>query len=226
MGKRDKPYDFENAWKYKNKAPQWGIYITSIARHLILSQVKKVCDINPRYYWYTDTDSIKAKNTPQILKIFDEYNVKTRVNNQIWIDDLKLNERYPGVDFAELGTFTRENDLKKFKTLGSKRYIDETIDGIESTVAGLPKNAFKKYCDKRELDYFDAFNDNLLVGCDESDKLCAYYVDTPTSFTVTDNQGNIEEITAQSYVSLIETTFKLKITNDLLELYSEKMECE
>lgn len=211
-----KDVDFSTIWKSKNKLPQWGIYCTSHSRYLILSTVHK---IKPDDYWYSDTDSIKCKNKKYILEMFEKTNAEIRKNNEKWINDLQLNTLFPKVDFAEMGTFSREEDLKRFKCLGSKRYITETEKGIETTVAGLPKKAFLQYCKKYKLEPFEAFEDNIIFNSDESQKLCTYYCDDTVKIKVTDYLGNAENITINGYVSLIPTTFKLNVTDSLWKLF-------
>lgn len=217
-----KDVDFEKIWMGKNKLPQWAIYITSHARYMILSAVAEICKVNPEDYWYSDTDSCKTANKKYILDIFEALNKKIiEENTNTFVKDLDLKALYPDIDFTTMGIFDREDDLIRFKCLGSKKYLAETEKhGIQSTIAGLPKGTYTKWCDKNyKSDYFGAFNMETVDIADiESDKLCTYYSDEPTTFSVTDKYGNMEEITTQSYVSLIDTSFKIKKNEDLLLL--------
>lgn len=213
-----KEIDFNTVWHSKNKLPQWAIYVTSHARALVLDAVSR---IKPNDYWYTDTDSIKCANKPYILNMFNDLNKHIRFNNEKWISDLKLKERYPNVDFAKMGTFDREKDLKYFKSLGSKRYIYTTTDGIEhQTIAGLPKTAYIKYCENENKNFYDDFNEEGITLSEmQAEKLTAFYEDKPKDFYVTDYLGNKELVHTESYVSLIPTTFNLTVTPELQALY-------
>lgn len=212
--------DFSKLFTHKQRLPQWAVWVTAHARYNILSMVEKICKVNPKDYTYSDTDSIKCANKPYILKIFDDENKRIIAENKTLCDKLGISKMYPDTDFTVLGTWDREHDIKRMKCLGSKRYITETDKGIETTVAGLPKKAYLEYCDKHNKDYFDTFDiDGIMISDLESEKLCAYYMDKPQDFCVTDLQGHTEEIHTESYVSLIPTSFSLKIDGDLTELY-------
>lgn len=224
----EKENDFSRLWKRKDKLPQWACYITAHSRALILKAVYLVIcphgknkKLYRENYFYSDTDSCKTANKKYIRDIFDKLNIETRKENEKIVKDLKLDILYPDVDFAEMGTFLLEHDdIIRFKCLGSKRYITQFSNGeIETTVAGLPKKAFKNYCDKRGLDYFDAFTEKgLKISDDESMKLCAYYNDNGDKRTIIDYEGNVFDVETKSFVSLIPTTFNLKVTSELQKI--------
>lgn len=229
--------DFEKIRFRKQANPSWSIYVTAWARNLVLSVTKSITDLDkthpckyPSHYAYTDTDSIKALNTPEVIEIFNKYNEETRRNNLIWIDELGLKEKYPDIDFTEIGTFTNETEnhkthelepIKRFKTLGSKRYLCEFANGeIESTVAGLSKHAFIDYIEETGEEPFEVFNaDGLEMSEKYSQKLGMFYEDSPKVFEVTDYLGNTETVYTESYASLIPITFKMTITDKLKQIY-------
>lgn len=219
----EKDLDFSTIWRGKNKLPQWAIYVTAHARKLVLTPVYEICKINPSDYWYTDTDSIKAKNKKYIMQIFDKMNKQIKADNETWINALQLKERFPTIDFSEMGQFSREEDMLYFKTLGSKRYIYTTKDGKQyQTIAGLPKTAFIEYCKKYNKDFYNAFTmDGVRLADYESEKLTAFYEDSPQDFEVIDNYGNVEKVHTESYLSLIPVTFNLNVASDLVRLYTE-----
>lgn len=216
----EKDINFDKIWMSKDKLPQWAIWVTSHSRNLILSAVAK---INIEDYHYSDTDSIKCNNKQYIIDLFKQINSQIIESNKKWINELELDRIYPNIDFSKMGTFDREKDIKRFKTLGSKRYLCEFYDGeIEQTVAGLPKKTFINYCEKQNLEPFDFFSENgINISDSESSKLTTFYVDEEKTFNVLDYQGNNEEVTTQSYVSLIPITFNMKISDDLTRLYNE-----
>lgn len=212
-----KDIDFDNIWKSKNKLPQWAVYVTAHARNLVLSAVN---NIKPYDYWYTDTDSIKCKNKKYIIKMFNEMNLKIKNENEKFIQELNLKDRFPTVDFSELGQFAREDDLQYFKSLGSKRYIYTTYDLItHQTVAGLPKNVLNNYCKSHNLDIYEFFtSDGIAIADCDSEKLCSYYCDDTIYKDIIDYQGNVSRETSYGYVSLIPTTFTLSVDNRLIRL--------
>lgn len=215
---KKKDIDFDKISNSKNKLPQWAIWITAHSRYLILSTVAK---IKPIDYWYSDTDSIKCANKNYILDLFEKLNNEIMLKNEKWINDLNLKELYPSVNFELMGTFSREDDLINFKCLGSKRYLSETKDGIEQTIAGLPKGKFIEYCNNfsRELSPFDLFNeDGISISDSNSGKLTTFYKDETDIFKVKDYLGNEKEIITYSSVSLIPISFNLN-KDTLLDLY-------
>lgn len=212
--------EFEKMPQKKITLCQWAIYCTAWARYWILSTIYKVINLpgcSSYDYYYSDTDSCVFNDKPQIRKFFEELNNEIREKNKEWIDFYNLDN---DVDYAEIGTFELEHDdIKRFKCLGSKRYLTEYDNGkIECTVAGLPKKSFIRYCQEKHLEPFSAFKDELLIDCVLSDKLTTYYCDTEVTKTVTDYQGRTQTITSQSYVSLIPTTFKLTVSDTLKAL--------
>ena len=232
---REKDIDFSKIKISKNKLPQWGVFCTSVSRNIILSAVAKLKHGNEniiKNYLYSDTDSIAVKNKPYVLDTFNKINAERKEYNQKWIDELNLKELFPNTDFSKMGTFDNETynsktgqlePLKRFKTLGSKRYIVEKFDGtIETTVAGMRKKAFIEYCEKNNLDFFQTFDDKLILSYDDADKLTTYYYDDIVTKEVTDYLGNKQKVTSYGYVSLIPTTFGITVSDALKLLAVEK----
>ena len=221
----EKENDFNKIWKSKDKLPQWAIYITAHSRYLILSTIYNI--IKPfknsdrrENFFYSDTDSIKCKNKKYIVNIFNSINSEIRKNNEVWINELNLKEKYKDCDFAEMGTFTFEGHIKRLKVLGAKRYLIEKDNGeIEPTIAGLPKKSYIDYCKNNNLEPFKTFSeDGILIADSETYKLCAYYEDNQKTFEVIGKDGNCCVNTTQSYVSLIPTKFSLEVTDELSKL--------
>lgn len=223
--------DMNNMWKRKDKAPQWGVYITSWARYMLLSAVAKICEINPDLYWYSDTDSCKTKNDIRVIEIMDNINKQIIKDNEKFINELNLKELYPNTDFSTMGIFDREDDIIHFKSLGSKKYLYTTKKGTNTTIAGLPKGkyipyAINKWHEKNGIgcaplkDLYDYFElGQVYISAAETTKLCAYYEDNEKTFTVTDLQCHTETITTTSYVSLIPTSFSMKENTELSNLF-------
>lgn len=219
---RNNEFDFGSGWRSKDKLPQWAVYITSWARYMIGESIYRICQVDPRAYLYSDTDSNKVKNYEWIIEIFNEINNEIVKGNQNFIEKLNLRKRYPAIDFDTMGTFENEypQGITRFKTLGAKKYIYEVDGEIETTVAGLPKGIFVKYCNRHKLEPFEAFELNNLFICDaESEKNCAYYMDEPKEFDVVDYQGHKEHVLAQSYVSIVPTSFSFRENREQYELH-------
>lgn len=220
----EKDIDFPSIWKSKNTLPQWAIYVTSHSRNLILSQVKRVIDFGGNFsYYYSDTDSIFCEDMEGMREVFIQRNKEIAAANEKWIERLKLKEKYPGVNFSKLGQFTEEEGSIAFKSLGSKRYLEEFADGrIAATVAGLPKGTFEGYCRENSLDPFDTFTDNFFMDDVNAHKLTAYYEDTEKEYSwdVVDKDGRVQKYTCHSYVSLIPTTFTMSVSDKLKMIYN------
>lgn len=219
---KEKDIDFERIANTKNKMPQWAIYITAHARACVLDMVYEIVKRDKYAYIYTDTDSLKVKNEPWIVELFEKKNAEIMKANEQFVSDLRLKEKYADVDFFKMGIFDNEHPqgMTRFKTIGSKKYLAEIDGEIEQTIAGLPKGTYVKWCEAHKLEPFDAFElGNVFIADNESNKLCTYYMDEAKQFTVTDLQGHTEDIVAYSYVSLIPTSFNIKDNDDLAEIY-------
>ena len=208
--------EFKNAKKSKILLPQWGVWVTSICRHTILTLVfdSFVKTGKTANFIYSDTDSIKYIGGPETEAYFERYNDRIRRNNR------QVAETF-GYDYSlisELGTFCREDDWQRFKTLGAKRYIYEDTGGkIHCTIAGLPKKALPEYLEKnKSIDIFDYFSRNMDVEWEDTGKLTSIYIDHPEQITVTDPEGNTVTETVPSCLVLIPARFKLSIIDDYI----------
>lgn len=228
----DKSIDFDRIYMNKINLPQWGVFCTANARYIILSAIKKMqksgCNI-VKDYIYSDTDSIACKNTSFNRRVFEKINEERIEYNKRWVEDLSLKELFPNTNFLKMGTFDNETynkksgklePLKKFKTLGSKRYIVEKNDGtVETTVAGMRKNAFLNYCELNNLDPFEAFVDGLSLDVDNADKMTIYYSDKIETRKICDYLGNEAEVTSYGWCTLAPTSFNLTVTDELQQLF-------
>lgn len=151
--------------------PQWGIWVTALARYNLLSVVSKIGND----VVYCDTDSIKLLNYEKHFDTIQEY------NNKIIQKNLELCEKF-GYDkkiMKNIGIFDYEGKSEKFKTLGAKRYI-YTKDGLNhSTIAGLPKSTLTNYCKNNNLDIYQFFSNNMFFDTDLSNKMTTCYNDEP-----------------------------------------------
>lgn len=188
--------DFEKEIRSQFLLPQWGIFVTALARRELLDTVADITEAigdgsgeDGAGVAYCDTDSIKVYDPKgNAKKIIGKYN--ERIAGRIQRAGLTPKE------FYDLGMFTFEGRYKKFKTLGAKRYIDELEDGtVEATVAGLPKASILHI----EGDPFEAFDlDGMVLEAEAEIKNTISYNDEPTDAFV-DGEPMHEESSAGIY---------------------------
>lgn len=229
-----KPRDYTqeeiNTTFYKQRTqsillPQWGVWITSWARFLLLSMVFKISQLDNgngyMLYIYSDTDSIKCFHDERIIKLIEEYNEQVMKDNEIFCKELNVSRE----TFMKLGTFEKENKVPytRFKTLGAKRYIYEYNGECKATIAGLPKKALPTICKEKNIDMFDLFNNKMNISYTDSTKLTTHYLDEPFDMVV-DDGNTVEHLHVPSAVALIPTTFKMSLTNDFVLFYTNLQE--
>ena len=218
-------FDFYKIRKKQFLLPQWGVYITAVARYNLLRTIYKIDKIRAvPNCTLSDTDSVKLKRYDKVSR-----ETITKWNNKM----SELNKDLPP-EFWDLGflddetakiattVFDMGDGLKmkigkpkvKFKTLGAKRYIYEGKNGVVVTVAGLPKNALQKYCKRLNKDIFEIFSTFTQVPFDESDKLTTAYNDEETSAVV-----NGEEMRELSSVALYEIPFTMRVLQNYIDFY-------
>lgn len=189
--------------------PQWGVYVSAHARHRLLKMVHKIgSDVV-----YCDTDSIKMLNYEKHEKLIDEYNAAIMNQNKEICKKRNLDYNL----FYDLGCFdleTKDNQYRKFKTLGAKRYIYEDNSGLHTTIAGLPKKSLDEHCKHYNLDPFDFFSDNMMVNI--SNKLTTHYNDEPHTDIV---DGELME--ENTSVCLYHIDFTMKVDKGYLLLMEE-----
>lgn len=221
-------------------SPYWGVYVTAHARgnlFKILSQIG-LDSI------YCDTDSIYYQNPEKWQHICDEYNAAiykgnlegiNEWNNTPGHEDMQLDIEH----FKDLGEFDKLNKLgnySRFKTLGAKRYLKEGPEfndktgeieiHIESTIAGLPKSALIDRAEELGVDPFDLFQNGMEIpDC----KKCHRYNDAPTTDTIIDEDGNVEDMTEFASVGIYDIDFTMKMGSKycmVLETYAKTKERE
>lgn len=183
--------------------PQWGIWCTAYARQCLLTVVKEMDpDMHHNNVIYCDTDSIYFINSKRCRAIVEQWNVGCR----------NLNTQFP-VEFDDIGCFDYIEGGREytFKCLGAKRYIKLDGDGHTNvTVAGMRKGTYERMLSTSEPpdgeyvyvkvkndedgtverrymsvdDFFDRFDDMLLLTAEQSCKLAALYHDHPYSADV------------------------------------------
>lgn len=175
---------------------QWGVWVTAWAR-LRLEEGIEACGDN---FLYTDTDSVKHLGSVD----FTEYN-KERIKEAKKAGAFATD---PAGHVHYMGVFEHEDDMKRFITLGSKKYCYETKDGkLHLTCAGVNKK--KGAAELLEHGGIEAFKIGFIFvkgGGTES-----VYNDTPEIETYT-HDGITERIT--SNVVIRDSTYTLGITKE------------
>lgn len=204
-------FSFEEEKKKAFLLPQWGIYCCSFAKYRLLDVLYKTGSDGI----YCDTDSIKYFGDHE--KMFEEINTAAEKTVKYMCEELDLDYSL----FYDLGSFESEYNGEELtgKFLGAKRYI-VTYKGVDHvTIAGLPKDALPKYCEKNGLDIYDIFHDNMLLDVDVSLKNAVTYNDRP-------HEDIIEGVRCyeKSSVGIYPNTFTLKLQDYYLYLINNFLE--
>lgn len=129
----------------------WGVWTTAWARHHLLEGINVVYNQNG-YVYYWDTDSVK--HSPGID--FSDYNNK-RVMECLQSGSYATDSRG---EIHYMGVYEREQDYKRFKTLGAKKYAYEDTKGdLHITIAGVVKSEGAK--ELEEHGGLEAFKDGF-----------------------------------------------------------------
>ena len=219
-------YDFDrNIWFSENKEPdfekerakqillpQFGIWVTSHARHEILSVIYKLAIHNIPVY-YSDTDSIKFHPCHKARDIIKHYNRK--------IAKRRKNRGLRNATFSDLGEFDPEakGETVKFKQNGAKRYLYEYKGVVIATIAGMPKSAIYKIGSTNEM-IFDEFSlAGFSLTPEQSGKLTTRYNDTPHDAYI--NGVLMHE---ESSVALFKIPFKMTVSPEYTAIIEERKE--
>lgn len=134
-------------------AYQWGVWVTAYARAALYDGMLFCGDD----IVYSDTDSCKYLGNHDAD--IEDFNLKTQ-------EKVKAACKHFEVDYSSvkgIGNYSKESDIKTFKTLGSKRYYIEVFDKRKNkyiehvTIAGISNDAFCNYAlkhHKKVLDFF------------------------------------------------------------------------
>jgi hypothetical protein len=126
--------DYAECCKYLFLSPYWGFWITSYAREMLMDVICRF----PRVIIQYDTDSVYfmddgSEQAIGLRKYLENFNRITSNKNYIrFVREERL---------LSLGTWDFTEQFKRFKALGSKRYIYEDSKGnIKCVVAGCRKS--------------------------------------------------------------------------------------
>lgn len=212
--------DYAECCKFLFLSPFWGFWITSHARAMLMDVICRFPSIIIQY----DTDSVYfrdngSKESEALKKYLTNFNKLREVKNMA----LFLNDAH----MKTIGTWTIDPMYKRFKALGSKRYMYEQNDGtIKCVVAGCRKskkeetegistivlqNEYNNRTRNENVDVFDFFTNKMVIDKEHSEKLCSLYIEKPVRFTSTDRDGNVEELEIPSCIVLKEIPFKMSL---------------
>jgi DNA polymerase elongation subunit (family B) len=208
---------------------QHGVWVTAHSRMRLR---RAMWDIVGSDMVYCDTDSIYFATGYDKSKLL-QHNEKLKA----------INKAGKQANFEKLGCYEFEGRYKRFKTLGSKRYIKEyyrkdmpkhkykilyikksnksrlhrtyylTLNKTSQTIAGLGKTAMIEYAHKTHQDIFDIFRPNATILNTFTSKLTTHYEDTPHSDII-----NGELMQELSSVSLMPSDFKMYLPPEYLQL--------
>lgn len=217
--------DYDEATESVFLNPFWGFWITSYARALLMDVITKF----PKAIVQYDTDSIyylkDHPDAPALEKYLMDYNNDIYDLNKIIFNG---NEHY-----LDLGAWEIEKPYKRFKGLGSKRYMVETADGkIKTIVAGCRKGTIQKQYEwnleheaiASDTDIFDYFSDGMTISKELSGKLASKYIDDYDGELyriekVKDYMGHEEEIILSSAIVLEPIEFKMGLDDDHIDFF-------
>lgn len=214
--------------------PQWAIWIAAYTRRCI---VRSICEgatnfdkngkgdggIDSIYY---DTDSNKILNYEKHKAWFDNFNEEQR-NKALKMECYDFNREH----FLKICQFEYEFTTYKLKVLGAKRYLAQYFqDGKEVTqvtVAGMVKGSYEKWIEheneerrkknKKELDFWDTFADDLTMPPPWSEKQAAIYYDGYFCDDLTDYNGKKETVEERSCCAIIDVPFSMNLETEFIE---------
>lgn len=221
---------------------QWGVWVTSWARHFLRDTIAKIEDNCGHFddFIYCDTDSIKLTNYIKHKKIFDEYNKQNIRDMQIalrkhGIDENEIHQKTVEGKVKTLGVWENETVDKKgnlspykiFKTLGAKRYLyyddvklfviyEDKEKGIkETTPYHLTVSGLNK---KKSIQYivdhgdFKFFDDEMYIPKEFTGKNTHTYIDDEYTIDIIDYNDIKSTAHQHHYIHLEAQDYKLTIS--------------
>ena len=215
-----------NNSKSRYNAYVWSTFCTAYARRNVLSAIHYIDEYCREHncvsdYIYSDTDSIKLTNHERYKDFFENYNKEI-------VEKIKYCLRFRNIDEAmcepetvdgvkkPLGVWdweSKHQTIKRFKTLGAKRYMYEDDEGIHITIAGVNKEEGSKFMTENADKAFDIFTFGLTLSEDVCKRLVAHYIDERRTGTFIDYEGNEQTYDEMSCVVLVGSDFTIQHNN-------------
>lgn len=208
--------DFYTPMKQKFLAFQWGITVTALAR----VEHMKLIDLVGEDFVYGDTDSVfylhPEDHETDILKYNETWKRYAAACGCPYSAYTKKGE------LQILGVADREPDVKRFVTLGAKKYAMEIDGKLDITIAGVPKKQGSKL-----LRRLENFRPGYLFYIDDSGsleerqswkKILHYHDNKPFTIRIGDHDLRIG-----TGIGITRAPYKLDITEEykLLTGYTE-----
>ena len=199
----EKELDFNEELKSLFLLPQWGIFVTAMARRSLLTVTADITDAigdgsgdDGAGVIYNDTDSIKVYDPKgKAAEIIAAYNAR--------IEEKRAAARLTSPEFDGLGQYDHEAAYTRFKTLGAKRYLTEENGKVKATVAGLPKQSILNV----DGDPFEKFDlDGMLLEAEVSLKKTISYNDGHTEAMI---DGELMQ--EESSAGIFDISFKMNL---------------
>lgn len=219
---------FSDFKKYVNNPKNYlwysiGVWVTSYARRQILTPIKKMSENAV----YSDTDSVKYKNS---CHRYDKLWIKLNNDIKKKFEDAMNYHKIPPIEWRFfdkygkehfMGIFEEEKPYRRFKSLGSKRYLVEYYDGkMQSTVAGAPKSMVDELGETNDEKFKNFTNNFTLKNC----KLTHTYTEGNDYRIITDYLGNNEFVNIRSGVCLTKADFSMKLSDTFFEFLLGKID--
>ena len=214
----------------------WGVFITAHCRRIIWDAILALGDD----YLYSDTDSVKYRNADKYEDFFEEYNrriimelVFALESNQL--DKSKAFPKNKKGEVKPLGVFEDEGVLKRFKTLGAKRYLMEHEQkGLILTIAGVHKKKGLEFLTRSFNDVFEAFSNKLFIPAEyeingreyDTGKKTHTYIDEERRGTISDYNGVVADFHELSAVHLEGADYSLGMDEGFVKFLKKIREIE
>lgn len=197
----------------------WGVWVTAYARRNLFTGISEF----KTDYIYSDTDSIKVLNYKKHEQYIKNYNNRIIKKLKLACDFHKINYSFIAPTTIKgikkpLGVWDFEGIYKRFKSLGAKRYLVETEDGINMTVAGVNKKTAVPYLIDRYKDkVFENFSNGLTIPNEYTGKNTHTYIDDMREGIVEDYKGQYLEFKELSAVHLENASFTMSLAQPYIE---------
>ena len=222
------PPDIEKSLNdYNNKknrflAYQWGVFVTAYASANLWTGI---LEFGENDYLYSDTDSLKVINRKRHEEYIKRYNeaIERKIKKCLTSRNIPIEKAFPknkDGKICPLGVWDFEGDYLRFKSLGAKRYLTETKDGIKITIAGVNKKTSVPWLlnksKKENKDPFEIFKDGLYIDESGTGKLLHSYIDETRTGILTDYTGRKYRYNEFSGVHLEATSYDLSLSSDYI----------
>ena len=200
----------------------WGVWVTAYARKNLFTGIMEFGND----YIYSDTDSIKVINADKHTEYIEKYNqfIHYKVCEMLTRYKIPISYATPqtikGIK-KPVGVWENEGMYKRFKTLGAKRYMVETEEGINITVSGLNKSVCVPYILSQTKNPFDYFQNGMNIPGEFTGKKTHTYIDEIQTGVITDYLGNDGEYYEKSSVHLSNSPYCMSMVREFIEYLAE-----